>query len=70
MTDLTRTDQIAADLVHGCYSLQGALSVVIRQHGDEMRVIGPADQYEALALMLYRAADELAGHAARAKQRH
>lgn len=58
-----QSDQIAADLVQKCYGVDGVLACVIRLVGEELRVIGPANCYEELALMLYRAADECANYA-------
>lgn len=64
MNELEKTDQIAADLVSTCYAKQGALAAVIRLDGEQLRILAPADRCEALALMLYRAADAMAEHAA------
>lgn len=63
MKDVDKADQIAADLVSACYGQLGVLACVLRADGDEVRIIAPADSYKALALMLYRAADELAARA-------
>jgi hypothetical protein len=56
-------DQVAADLVLNCYGKLGVLSAVIRIDGDNLRLIAPDGHYEALAMLLYRAADECAAHA-------
>jgi hypothetical protein len=63
MKDIDKADQIAADLVSACYGQQGVMACVIRADGNELRIIAPADSYKPLALMLYRAADELAARA-------
>lgn len=63
MKDVEAADHVAADLVAQCYGQLGVLAAVIRVEGDNVRLIAPADHYEALALMLYRAADECAAHA-------
>lgn len=67
MTDLERADQCSADLIHSCYGKLGHLAAVLRIENGELRIIAPADRYESLALMFYRAADEMATHAARVK---
>lgn len=61
--DVDKADQVAADLVGQCYGQLGVLAAVIRVEGDNVRLIAPDGHYEALAMMLYSAADECAGHA-------
>lgn len=67
MKNIEAADQVAADLVAQCYGGLGVLAAVVRIEGDNLRLIAPAGHYEALALMLYRAADECAAQAANAK---
>lgn len=62
VNDIDKADQVAADLVLNCYGKLGILSAVIRFEGGNLRLIAPADSYRALALMLYRVADECAAH--------
>lgn len=59
---VTQADQCAADLIHALAELN-VLSCMIRLEGKEVRVIAPANNYGRLAMMLYRAADEMAGRA-------
>lgn len=61
--DVEAADQVAADLVLNCYGKLGVLSAVIRIEGDNLRLISPDGHYEALTMLLYRAADECAAHA-------
>lgn len=58
---LTKTDQIAADLVTTCGRLD-TLSAFVRMEGKELRVIAPAERFKELAHLFYRAADEMVAH--------
>lgn len=58
--DVERADHVAASLVASCYSALGVHAAVIRADGDEVRLIAPATDYPVLAMMLYRAADQVA----------
>ena len=59
---VAQADQCGADLVHALAELN-ILSCMVRLEGGEVRVIAPANNYARLAIMLYRAADEMAGRA-------
>ena len=65
MNKLDECDHLAADLIANCYGKLSTLAIVIRQEGENIRILSPDIPMELLATTLYRAADACADQSIR-----